>query len=240
MVQAVWFDAGADAAGRLLLVIHHLAVDAVSWRILVPDLAASWAAIASGREAPLAPRSTSLRRWAQRLAIDAQDDRRAGELSFWSGMLSEPALSLFDGSLDAGRDISGTAGHLTLTLPVAVTQALLTRVPAAFIGGINDVLLTGSAVAVAHWCRRRGRGGGDAVLLDLEGHGREEVFAGVDLSRTVGWFTSLFPVRLDAGGLDLDEAMAERPGASGARSSASRSSCMRCPTTVWAMGCCAI
>ena len=91
---------------------------------------------------------------------------------------------------------------------------MLTRVPAAFHGGINDVLLAGLVVAIADWCRRRGRGAGhagQAVLVDLEGHGREEVFADVDLSRTVGWFTSLFPIRLDAGGLDLDEAISGGP-----------------------------
>ena len=99
-------------------------------------------------------------------------------------------------------------------MPAAITGALLTRVPAAFHGGINDVLLTGLVLAVADWCRRRSRGtsqASHALLLDLEGHGREEVFADVDLSRTVGWFTSLFPVRLDAGALDLDEALAGGP-----------------------------
>ena len=208
MVQAVWFDAGEQAAGRLLLTIHHLAVDGVSWRILVPELAAAWAAIAHGRVPSLPPRGTSFRGWAQRLALQAQDAERVGELGFWSGMLSQPSLALVDGALDPARDISGTAGHLTLMLPAAITGALLTRVPAAFHGGINDVLLTGLVVAIADWCRRRGRGASPAVLLDLEGHGREEVFADVDLSRTVGWFTSLFPVRLDPGALDVEEAMA--------------------------------
>ncbi len=208
MVQAVWFDAGATAAGRLLLTIHHLAVDGVSWRILVPELAAAWAAIACGQTPALAPRGTSFRGWARRLALQGQDAGRLAELSFWTGMLGEPSLSLLDGALDARRDVGGTAGHLTLTLPAAITGALLTRVPAAFHGGINDVLLTGLVVALADWCRRRGRDGGRAVLLDVEGHGREEVFGDVDLSRTVGWFTSLFPVRLDPGALDLDEAVA--------------------------------
>ncbi len=212
MVQAVWFDAGAQDAGRLLLTIHHLAVDGVSWRILLPDLAAAWAAIARGEEPALPARGTSLRRWAQRLAVEAQDEGRVGELSFWSGMLSAPSLSLVDGALDPARDTAGTAGHLTLTLPASLTGALLTRLPAAFHGGINDVLLSGLVVAVADWCRRRGRGAGrgsgQAVLLDLEGHGREEIFADVELSRTVGWFTSLFPVRLDPGALDLEEALA--------------------------------
>ena len=85
-----------------------------------------------------------------------------------------------------------------------MTGALLTRVAAAFHAGINEVLLTGLALAVADWCRRHGRSGGDrhAVLVDVEGHGREEfgreeIAADLDLSRTVGWFTSLYPVRLD-------------------------------------------
>ena len=193
----------------------------MSWRILVPDLAAAWEAIANEQEPALPARGTSFRRWAQRLAVEAQDARRVGELSFWTGMLSEPSLSLIEGALDPDRDTSGTARHLTLTLPAVLTGALLTRVPAAFHGGINDVLLTGLVVAIADWCRRRGRGASQgsnqAVLLDLEGHGREDIFADVDLSRTVGWFTSLFPVRLDPGALDLDEAWRAVPR-SGARS----------------------
>ncbi|HKN42180.1 MAG TPA: condensation domain-containing protein, partial [Sphingomicrobium sp.] len=211
MVQAVWFDAGAEQAGRLLLTIHHLAVDGVSWRILLPDLAAAWAAIARGEVAALAPRGTSFHRWAQRLAAEAQGAERLAELGFWTGMLSAPALSLVEGALDPTRDVSGRAGQLTLTLPAAITGALLTRVPAAFHGGINDVLLTGLVLAVADWCRRRGRCTGTAVLIDLEGHGREENFADVDLTRTLGWFTSLFPVRLDAGAVDLAEALAGGP-----------------------------
>jgi non-ribosomal peptide synthase protein (TIGR01720 family) len=152
-----------------------------------------------------------LRRWSQRLAAEALEPTRVAELSFWSGMLGQPAARLIDGRLDKDRDVVGTAGRLTLTLPAALTEVLLTRVPALFHGGINDVLLTGLAVALAHWCRQRGRDGGTAVLIDLEGHGREEIVPDVDLSRTVGWFTSLYPVRLDAGALDLEEAMAGGP-----------------------------
>ena len=162
----------------------------------------------AGQEPSLAPSGTSFRGWAQRLAAEAEDPRRLEELAMWSGMLEAPSLSLVDGALDPDRDVAGTSGGLTLRLPAGLTGALLTRVAAAFHGGINDVLLTGLALAVAQWCRRRGRGGGPGVLLDLEGHGREEIFAGVDLSRTVGWFTSLFPVRLELGGIDLDDALA--------------------------------
>ena len=190
----------------------------MSWRILVPDLAAAWAAIARGRGAgAAAARHLVPALGAAACGAGAGRRRASASLRSGRGMLSAPSLSLVDGALDPARDIGGTAGHLTLTLPAAVTGALLTRVPAAFHGGINDVLLTGLVLAVADWCRRRGRGAGHAVLLDLEGHGREEIFADVDLSRTVGWFTSLFPVRLDPGALDLDEALA---GGAGARARA--------------------
>ena len=208
LLQAVWFDAGNAAEGRLLLSIHHLVVDGVSWRILIPDLATCWQALAAGRSPALLPRGTSYRRWGQRLAEEARAAGRVAELSQWRGMLSERSLGLVDGSLDAGRDIAGTARHVTLELSAAVTGALLTTVAGAFHGGINDVLLSALVVAVADWGRRHGRAGGPAMLVDLEGHGREEIFADVDLSRTVGWFTSLYPVRLDPGAIDLEEALA--------------------------------
>ena len=218
MLQAVWFDAGIGQAGRLLLTVHHLSIDGVSWRILVPDLASVWQAISSGQEPALPGKGTSFRRFAQRLAAHAQHLDQSGELAFWTRMQNGPALSLVDGELDPQRDVSGAAGHVTLTLPSALTEALLTRVPAAFHGGINDVLLTGLALGVADWCRRHGRGAhsghgsnsrgsSHAVLLDLEGHGREELFPDLDLSRTVGWYTSLFPVRLELGALDLEAAL---------------------------------
>src|SRR5262249_61283683 len=154
LVQAVWFDAGGQRSGRLLLTIHHLAVDGVSWRILVPELAAAWSAVAGGAVPALTARGTSYRRWAQWLETRAQDASCVGELSFWSEQLSAPSLSLVEGALDAARDIVGTTGQLTLTLPAAVTQALLTRVPAAFHCGIQHVLLTGRALAIAHGCGR--------------------------------------------------------------------------------------
>ena len=239
MVQAVWLDAGPQQTGLLLLTIHHLAVDGVSWRILVPDLAAAWEAIARGEEPVLGPRGTSLRRWAQRLAAEALEPGRVGELSFWNGMLGRPTLELTDGWLDGARDTIGTAGRLTLTLPAALTGALLTRVPAAFRAGINDVLLTGLAVALGQWCRRRGRSGDTAVLIDLEGHGREEVFPDVDLSRTVGWFTSLYPLRLDAGALDIEEAMSGGP-ALGRALKQIKEQLRAVPDTAWVTGFCVI
>ena len=100
MLQAVWFDAGPQQAGRLLLTIHHLAVDGVSWRILVPDLAAAFEAIAAGRRPELEPCGTSFRHWAQRLYAAAQEPGRLEELTYWKATLSEPDPLLSDQPLE--------------------------------------------------------------------------------------------------------------------------------------------
>src|SRR5262249_49147809 len=120
LVQAGWVDAGAQRAGRLLQGIHPPAGDGGAWGMLVAGLAAAWAAIARGEVPALTARGTSFRRWSQRLELRAQGAACVGELSFWSEQLSAPSLSLVDGSLDPARDTMGTAGRLSLTLPVAL------------------------------------------------------------------------------------------------------------------------
>ena len=208
MLQAVWFDAGTEHPGRLLLFIHHLAVDGVSWRILLSDLAAAWDAVVAGQVPALPPNGTSLRAWADRLAADATSPSRAAELPFWTTALGAPVRRLTNDASDPERDTVGAARQLTFTLPASITQSVLTRAPAAFHGGVNDVLLTALVLAIV---RYRGDDAGNAVLLDLEGHGREEFFDAVDLSRTVGWLTSMFPVRLDLGELDIGDALCGGP-----------------------------
>ncbi|MBB3643837.1 condensation domain-containing protein, partial [Variovorax atrisoli] len=207
MLQAVWFDAGSAEPGRLLLTIHHLAVDGVSWRILVPDLELAWQAAQRGERARLGPRSSSLRHWALRLNAEALSARRIAELPLWTSIASAADPLLSHRALDARRDTVATAQRLTLSLPSTLTSALLTQVPALFHGRINDVLLTAFALAVAQWRRTRASDAAPGVVFDLEGHGREDIFEDVDLSRTVGWFTSLFPVHLDLQGIDLDDAL---------------------------------
>jgi non-ribosomal peptide synthase protein (TIGR01720 family) len=203
----VWFDAGLERSGRLLLVIHHLAVDGVSWRILMPDLRQAWEAVVAGRQPELGAKSSSFRWWAGELTAEAKNLERVKELPLWIEMLSEPAPLFSNGMLDPGRDAVGEAQRFTRTLSASITGALLTTVPAAFHGNINDALLTALAVAAARWRRGREQGASNALLIDLESHGREEIFNDINLSRTVGWFTSLFPVRLDPGALDLEEAI---------------------------------
>ncbi|MCF3122732.1 amino acid adenylation domain-containing protein, partial [Streptomyces arenae] len=199
MFQVVWFDAGPDRPGRLLLVAHHLIVDGVSWRILVPDLAEAWRTAATGGTPGLAPVGTSLRRWAQLLLAEGQDPERAAELDLWTGMLDGDDPRIGAGALRPARDTRGTAEHLNATLPADLTGALLTAVPEAFQARMNDVLLTALALAVGDWRGRHGWGADRTVLLDVEGHGREEIADEIDLSRTIGWFTSVFPLRLDPG-----------------------------------------
>ncbi|MFI9100862.1 amino acid adenylation domain-containing protein [Streptomyces fildesensis] len=214
MVQAVWWDAGQDRPGRMALVVHHLVVDGVSWRILLPDLAASWQAVREGRDPRTAPVGTSLRAWAARLAEQAGTAGRTSELPFWREVLAGADPQLGGRPLDRKQDLAEGQKQLTLTLPPALADAVANAVPSAFHTGVREVLLAGFAAAVADW--RRARGHGDepsAVLLDLEGHGRDALEDGVDLTRTVGWFTTVYPVRIDPGTADLAALAAGGPAA---------------------------
>jgi non-ribosomal peptide synthase protein (TIGR01720 family) len=198
MVQVVWLDRGPDRSGRLLVVAHHLVVDGVSWRVLLPDLAAAYKTLEAGRPVELEPVGTSFGRWARSLAAQAEDPDRLAELPVWQNIVAEEEPPLGGQPLDPDRDTAAGAKRTSLPVPADVTDALLTRVPAAFHAGIDDVLLAGLAAAVAEWRSRRGDGAG-SVLVDVEGHGREPLTPDMDLSRTVGWFTSVYPVRLDPG-----------------------------------------
>jgi amino acid adenylation domain-containing protein/non-ribosomal peptide synthase protein (TIGR01720 family) len=213
LVQAVWFDAGPAHPGDLLLVVHHLAVDGVSWRILLPDLAQAWHALAAGREPELDPVWTSWRRWSHLLHDAAHDPARADQLPYWTAVLDGPDPQLGARPLDPARDTVGTARTAEVALTVEETAPLLTEVPAAFHAGVDDVLLTALALAVGRWRERRGRGAETSVLLQVEGHGREDVVPDVELSRTVGWFTGVHPVRLDPGRVGWPELLAGGPAA---------------------------
>jgi amino acid adenylation domain-containing protein/non-ribosomal peptide synthase protein (TIGR01720 family) len=204
MLQAVWFDAGRSSSGRLLLTIHHLAVDGVSWRILLPDLTAAYAAIAAGSSPALEPSLVSFRGWAERLNREAVNPERVRELFFWTGMLKDAQELVPGQQLVRSRDTVRNAHQIALTLSPKVTAPLLNRVAGAFHARINDVLLTGLVLSILKW--RKNSGDGTSVLIDMEGHGRESIFDGIDLSRTVGFFTTIFPVHLDPGNLDLEEA----------------------------------
>ncbi|MFG2132156.1 amino acid adenylation domain-containing protein [Streptomyces sp. NPDC048751] len=211
MVQLVWFDAGPDEPGRLLFAAHHLVVDGVSWSVLLPDLRAAWEAAAVGKEPELAPVGTPLRRWAELLG--AQTAARAAEEDHWARTLALPAPALTERPLDPARDTAGAARKLTRALAADATTALLDRVPGALNASVHEVLITALTVAVEHWRRHRDPGGAAGALIDVEGHGRQEIADGLDLSRTVGWFTTIRPARLDPGVEHWDDLWAGGPEA---------------------------
>jgi amino acid adenylation domain-containing protein/non-ribosomal peptide synthase protein (TIGR01720 family) len=179
MLQAVW------TGRKLTLVIHHLVIDGVSWRIITGDLARAWADVSAGRPVTLDEVGASFRTFAA-TAADYRD-----QAGFWRTTLAEPGPDLGDRPVDPAVDTAATVRSITVSLPAEVTIPLLSTVPTAMFGGVNDVLLTGLAVAVNRW-----RGADAPVLVSLEGHGRT---GDLDLSRTVGWFTAIHPVRLDPG-----------------------------------------
>ncbi len=150
---------------------------------------------------------TSFRRWSTLLSEEARTPSRVAEAELWHGISDAPRIPLGARPLDPDRDTTATTRSLRLTLPPETTGPLLTTVPAAFRAGVQDVLLTGLALAVAD------RQGSPHVVLDVEGHGREELAPGLELSRTVGWFTSLYPVHLDLSGVDVADALAAGPAA---------------------------
>jgi amino acid adenylation domain-containing protein/non-ribosomal peptide synthase protein (TIGR01720 family) len=205
MVRAVWYDR-PGAAGQLLLVVHHLVIDGVSWRILGEDLARAWAAVRENRTSALDAVPTSFRTWGA--AIAGADFR--SEARYWNDVLATPDPDLGARPLDPATDTAATVRSHQVSLPAAVSTALLSTTPAAMHGGVNDVLLTGLALALAKWRSDRGRAAGTAAVLNLEGHGREAdlVPGHLDLSRTVGWFTAIYPARVDPGPVAWDDVLA--------------------------------
>ncbi len=213
MARLVWFDAGPGRPGRLLMLLHHLVVDGVSWRVLHPDLRAAWeAARASGR-ATLDPVPTSFRTWSRALAEAATRPERERELPHWRETLAAASTPLAARPLDPARDTVRTLTHLSVELPPEHTGPLLTTAVRETGASVNELLLGALAVALAHWREQRGDARARSTVVAMEGHGREQDIApGTDLSRTVGWFTSVYPVRLDAAGVDLAEALTGRGG----------------------------
>ncbi|MFJ9120265.1 amino acid adenylation domain-containing protein [Streptomyces sp. NPDC102394] len=206
MADFVWFDA-EPGGGRLLMVLHHLVVDGVSWRILMADLAEAWRQVRSGRTPELPAVGTSARRWASALSAEALAPEREAELTYWRDVLEGPNPSLGTRAFDPAVDVMSTVDSVRVQLPTEVTEAVLTRLPAAFRGTGTDVLLAALALAVNRWS-----GAERSTLVRMEGHGREEhVVPGADLSRTVGWFTSMYPARVDVRGVDLDDVLAGGP-----------------------------
>ena len=198
MLRALW----VASAGQLVLIIHHLAVDAVSWRILLEDLNIAWAQHHSGQPVALPAAGTSFARWASLLAEHARAAAVVEQAEAWKQVAAAPAALP---AVQPERDTYASAGHLSVSLDAEITRMLLGEVPAAFHAGMHDILLIAFGLAVAEFLGT----GGAPIGIDVEGHGRaEELAADVDLSRTVGWFTTKYPVSLTVGGLGWAQVIA--------------------------------
>ncbi|SEG89214.1 non-ribosomal peptide synthase domain TIGR01720/amino acid adenylation domain-containing protein [Nonomuraea solani] len=204
LVQAVLFSAGPDRQAVLGLVVNHLCVDGVSWRVLLNDLREAWHAGPGWRPAPAV---TTFRTWARLLNGEARSDARPEAAAYWSSALDPGRARLGRRPLDARTDHESPDHLLTLDLDPATTERLVSPATGPGSPTINDLLLTGLALAVRERAHRDGTPD-EPVVLDVEGHGRQDR-DGTDLSRTVGWFTTLFPVRLlKAGGTFHDDPLA--------------------------------
>jgi amino acid adenylation domain-containing protein/non-ribosomal peptide synthase protein (TIGR01720 family) len=190
LVRALLIDVGDSNAAYLLLVIHHLVIDSMSWRILLDDFWTAYNQVTEGTEIQLPAKTTSFQLWAQRLMEYAQSPELEQEAAYWL-TLSETTEPRLPRDNPEGERIAATVERIVVSLSPLETQVLLRDLPKVFHTEINDVLLTALVQAFAQWT------GQDSIFIDVEGHGREPITRDVDPSRTIGWFTSIFPVRLE-------------------------------------------
>ncbi|HEX6471811.1 MAG TPA: amino acid adenylation domain-containing protein [Streptosporangiaceae bacterium] len=201
LLKAVLFDRGATRPAALLIAVHHLVVDGVSWRILLDDLGAAYrqAAGAGDPRIDLGVKTTSFQEWARRLAEHVAAGGLDDERDHWTAGTGwgDPHVPVDAEGANTARSTRSVAARLSRE----ETRTLLQQVPGAYRTQINDVLLAALGRVLSRWTGR------PRVLVDLEGHGREDLLDGVDLSRTVGWFTTIYPVALTVPGGGWGEAL---------------------------------
>ncbi|MBB3606951.1 amino acid adenylation domain-containing protein/non-ribosomal peptide synthase protein (TIGR01720 family) [Mycolicibacterium sp. BK556] len=202
MLSAVW----VTSTRRLVAIIHHLAIDGVSWRILLEDLNFAWAQHRAGEPVLLPEPGTSFARWASLLDEHAHRTDVVAEADVWRQIAATPSALP---EVDPFADTLVTAGNLAAVLDIETTQTLLGEVPAAFHAGVHEIMLIAFALAATELLGT----GGTPIAIDVEGHGRDDELVAapaeqVDLSRTVGWFTAKYPVALDVGGLSWAQVVA--------------------------------
>ena len=190
IVRVVLFELDANSSSRLLVVIHHLAVDFGSWRILLEDIQSAYQQLSQGQTIQLPQKTTSFKQWSFQLKEYAHLTKLQQEMDYWLRELNKQVSCL---PMDYPRGINTVASVQTVSVAMNAeeTQALLQEIPSLYRTNIQEVLLTALAQAFAQWT------GVNSLLVDLEGNGREATIDHVDISRTVGWFTTIYPVLLD-------------------------------------------
>ncbi|MFD9698199.1 condensation domain-containing protein [Lentzea sp. NPDC059081] len=207
MLSAVLFRLGPDRADRLMIAIHHLVVDGVSFRVLMEDLENAYRALRAGAEIRLPAKTDSFRRWGAAVGRYAEELERGGRLAHWLAVPRADAVAATWGPAPAeagGMNTVGRSQTVTVELPAEQVAALTRDAVRGRDVQPRDVLLGGFLLA---WRSVTGR---SAVQIDLEGHGREHLDGSLDVSRTVGWFTSIFPAVLELSERDGAATVAER------------------------------
>ena len=194
LVRVVLYDGGSPRPCYLLIVIHHLATDGVSWRILLEDLWQAYDQSCNHRPVQLPPKTTSFQYWARCLSEYARSPEALNELAYWA-RIPDAASHPLPVDFPGGANTVACERKVVATLGTDETATLITSVSATHHASLQHALLTALSMTMSKWT------GQPTVLIDLEGHGREELWPDVDLSRTAGWFTSIFPIVLDARGV---------------------------------------
>ncbi|MFI5511751.1 amino acid adenylation domain-containing protein, partial [Mycobacterium sp. NPDC051804] len=201
LLSALW----VAPTGQLVLIVHHLAVDGVSWRILLEDLNIAWAQHHSGQSIVLPVGGTSFARWSALLAEYAHNPDVVAQADVWRQVTATPAALP---AVQPGVDTFAAAGTVSVQLDVETTRMLLGDVSTAFHAGIHEILMIAFGMAVSEFLGADG----SSIAIDVEGHGRNEDLADdVDLTRTVGWFTTKYPVALTVGGMAWAQVIAGDP-----------------------------
>lgn len=194
VLRVAYFTTGEDGLGSLFLAIHHLVVDGVSWGVLLEDLQQAYTDVAAGRACLLPPKTTAFTAWAHRLTTYAQSDAARDESDYWLESATPAMPALAPDVSNPGPNTQETTDSVEDRLTEAETANLLQKVPPVYKTQVNDVLLAALA-----WAMEK-RGVNGRLTVFLEGHGREALWEDIDLSRTVGWFTALYPITLAVGG----------------------------------------
>ncbi|WP_406270234.1 amino acid adenylation domain-containing protein [Nocardia sp. NBC_00881] len=195
MLRAVWI-AGADG-DLLLLTIHHLAVDVVSWHILSTGLAEAWALIESGASPKVLPEFTSYRQWSDLMWQRAVEPEVLAQRDYWTRQLVRPDPVLGRRFPDPTIDTWSSLRNTSAPTSVDITERILASSTKE--EGVREFLLAALVMTLTSWRNEQGQDADSGVLIALEGHGRADATLGTDTTNTVGWFTSVFPVRLGVG-----------------------------------------
>ncbi|HDR4862823.1 amino acid adenylation domain-containing protein [Bacillus thuringiensis] len=190
LMRVVYFEDNLTGNDRIFWVIHHLVVDGVSWRILLEDLQVVYNQMKQGQEVRLPAKSTSFKEWSERLQTYSDSGISKEVQNYWNQQVEKETMKIpMDYPIQETTEES--IDQVTRTLGIEETHELLHEVPVTHKTRIDEVLLTALGQAIVDCTNQQ------TVSIHLEGHGREEVIEGIDLSRTVGWFTSIYPVHLN-------------------------------------------